>query len=45
MRMVGFRNVAIHDYRSLSLEIVRAIVRSHLGDFLELTDAILKLDP
>ncbi|MGB3543780.1 type VII toxin-antitoxin system HepT family RNase toxin [Rubrivirga sp.] len=30
--MVGFRNVAVHDYQTLSLPIVRAIVRGHLGD-------------
>lgn len=31
--MVGFRNVAVHDYRKLNLEIVRAIVEEHLEDF------------
>ena len=32
-KMVGFRNVAVHDYQALSLPIVRAIVAGHLGDF------------
>ena len=32
-RMVGFRNVAVHDYQAMSLPIVRAIVERHLGDF------------
>ena len=32
-RMVGFRNVAVHDYQAVSLPIVRAIVAGHLGDF------------
>ena len=31
-RMVGFRNVAVHDYQALSLDIVREIIRSHLDD-------------
>lgn len=31
-RMVGFRNVAIHDYQNLDLAIVRAIVAHRLGD-------------
>lgn len=31
-RMVGFRNVAIHNYRALDLRIVEAIVTRHLGD-------------
>jgi uncharacterized protein YutE (UPF0331/DUF86 family) len=34
-RMVGFRNVAIHEYQKLNLEIVQAIVRERLEDFLE----------
>jgi uncharacterized protein YutE (UPF0331/DUF86 family) len=34
MRMVGFRNVAIHDYRALNLEIVKAIIARHLEDLL-----------
>lgn len=32
--MVGFRNVAIHDYQKLNLDIVRRIVVEHLDDFL-----------
>ena len=35
LAMVGFRNVAVHDYRRLDLAIVRSIVTDHLGDFLE----------
>jgi uncharacterized protein YutE (UPF0331/DUF86 family) len=31
-RMVGFRNIAVHDYARVDLEIVRAIVERHLGD-------------
>lgn len=31
-RMVGFRNIAVHDYQALNLDIVRAIVREHLDD-------------
>jgi uncharacterized protein YutE (UPF0331/DUF86 family) len=33
-RMVGFRNVAVHDYRRLDLAIVKSIVTEHLEDFL-----------
>jgi len=35
-RMVGFRNVAVHDYQTLNLDIVAAIVRTELADLLEL---------
>jgi len=31
--MVGFRNIAVHDYQTLQLEIVQAIIDRHLGDF------------
>lgn len=31
-RMVGFRNVAIHDYQALNLDIVAEIIRAHLDD-------------
>jgi len=31
--MVGFRNVAVHDYRKLSMVILRSILDERLGDF------------
>ncbi len=31
-RMVGFRNVAVHDYQRMNLAIVKAIIERHLGD-------------
>ncbi len=43
MRMVGFRNVAVHDYQKLSLPIVRSIVENRLGDFLEFASAALEI--
>ncbi len=41
-KMVGFRNVAIHDYQKLNLDIVRRIVTEHLDDFLTFTRILLK---
>jgi uncharacterized protein YutE (UPF0331/DUF86 family) len=32
MAMVGFRNVAVHDYQTLNLDIVKAIVARDLAD-------------
>ena len=32
MRMVGFRNVAVHEYRALNLDVVRAVAAGGLGD-------------
>ena len=34
--MVGFRNVAVHQYQVLDQAILRAVVEKHLGDFAEL---------
>jgi len=42
VRMVGFRNVAVHDYRALSLDIVKAIIARHLGDLLSFTELAVK---
>ncbi|MSP62988.1 MAG: DUF86 domain-containing protein [Myxococcales bacterium] len=33
-RMVGFRNVAVHEYQALNLAVVDAIVRTRLDDLL-----------
>lgn len=41
--MVGFRNVAVHDYRKLNLEIVRSVVETRLADFREFAETALKL--
>jgi uncharacterized protein YutE (UPF0331/DUF86 family) len=32
-RMVGFRNVAVHDYQRLNLDVVKAIILDRLDDF------------
>ena len=42
-RMVGFRNIAIHDYQKLSTVVVAAIIRKRLEDFLEFTRNVLGL--
>jgi uncharacterized protein YutE (UPF0331/DUF86 family) len=41
-KMVGFRNVAIHDYQKLNLDIVRSIVVDHLDDFLVFARLLLR---
>ncbi|WP_090238605.1 type VII toxin-antitoxin system HepT family RNase toxin [Fictibacillus solisalsi] len=40
--MVGFRNIAVHDYQSINNEILKQIVEKHLGDFKEFTRQILQ---
>jgi len=40
-RMVGFRNVAVHEYRRLDPAVVRTVVAHRLGDFEALCRALL----
>ncbi|MEM5767947.1 MAG: DUF86 domain-containing protein [Bacillota bacterium] len=39
--MVGFRNIAVHDYQAVNLDIVRAVIEKHLVDLKEFVKAIL----
>ncbi|MDX8411655.1 MAG: DUF86 domain-containing protein [Mariprofundaceae bacterium] len=39
--MVGFRNVAVHDYRKLSMAILRSILEKRLGDFRQFSGKLI----
>jgi uncharacterized protein YutE (UPF0331/DUF86 family) len=39
-RMVGFRNLAVHQYRELNLDILDAVVRNNLDDLLTFAQAV-----
>jgi uncharacterized protein YutE (UPF0331/DUF86 family) len=41
-RMVGFRNVAIHEYARLNLDVVQAIITKQLDDFRTFSSTIVK---
>lgn len=41
-RMVGFRNIAVHDYQTLQLPITVAIIEKHLDEFLDYSKALLQ---
>ncbi|MGA8163564.1 MAG: DUF86 domain-containing protein [Waddliaceae bacterium] len=41
--MVGFRNIAVHDYQELNLDIVKAVIATHLNDFQALIKEIQKV--
>ena len=41
-RMVGFRNVAVHEYTRLNLDIVITIITKHLDDFRRFSSTIVK---
>ena len=43
-RMIGFRNIAVHQYQQLDLAIVEAILRRDLDHLLAYSGAIAKLD-
>ena len=43
-RMVGFRNIAVHDYQSLQLPITVAIIEKHLDEFLQYSKTLLQHD-
>lgn len=39
--MVGFRNIAIHDYQNLNIEILKAILSKHLKDLEQFYTTVL----
>jgi uncharacterized protein YutE (UPF0331/DUF86 family) len=43
-KMVGFRNIAVHDYQTLQLPITIAVITQHLEDFLNYSKALLIKD-
>jgi uncharacterized protein YutE (UPF0331/DUF86 family) len=45
MAMVGFRNVAVHEYQELDLQKVRHIIEHRLDDLLAFSKAMLHADP
>jgi uncharacterized protein YutE (UPF0331/DUF86 family) len=40
--MVGFRNIAVHDYQAIQIPILQAILEKHLTDFIMFSDAIVR---
>ncbi|MOA44989.1 hypothetical protein D3C78_1673380 [compost metagenome] len=44
MNMVGFRNIAVHNYQALELDILEAILDKHIDDFKQFTIIILKME-
>ena len=39
-KMVGLRNIAVHDYQELNLDIVKFIIENHLVDFQYFVSAV-----
>ena len=42
MNMVGFRNIAVHDYQTLNLAILEAILNNHMKDFKTFSKVVLQ---
>ncbi len=40
--MVAFRNIALHSYQELNLDIVVSVVKEHLSDFIEYKKEIIE---
>lgn len=40
--MVGFRNIAVHQYQALSIPVLQAILDNHLADFTDFTQVLLR---
>ncbi|WP_438351861.1 type VII toxin-antitoxin system HepT family RNase toxin [Paenibacillus sp. FA6] len=38
--MIGFRNIAVHDYQSMQIDIVKSILDKHLVDFVKFAELI-----
>ncbi len=36
--MIGFRNIAVHDYKTINLAIVQKIIEKHLDDIIMFKD-------
>lgn len=44
MNMVGFRNIAVHDYQALKIDILEAILDKYIDDFKQFTQVVLQLE-
>ena len=44
MKMVGFRNIAVHDYQELNLDILEAILKKHITDFKDFSGIVLRFE-
>jgi uncharacterized protein YutE (UPF0331/DUF86 family) len=43
-KMVGFRNIAVHDYQTLLLPIIVSVITQHLDEFLQFSSVVIMRD-
>lgn len=41
--MIGFRNIAVHNYQKLNIEILQNIIEIHLNEFNEFIDVVFNI--
>ncbi|CAN2050720.1 mRNA nuclease HepT [Candidatus Magnetomoraceae bacterium gMMP-1] len=41
-KMVGFRNILVHEYQILDIQLMVNVIKNHLNDLLDFTNFILK---
>ena len=41
--MVGFRNIAVHEYQRLNMNIMKTVIEEHLGDLRVFGQTVLAL--
>lgn len=41
-KMVGFRNIGVHEYEKLDLNLLQQIIEHYLDDFVEFTNALIQ---
>ncbi len=41
-KMVGFRNIAVHDYKSINVDVLKSVLTDHLGDLEAFYSEVLK---
>lgn len=39
--MIGFRNIAVHNYQSLDIDVLEQVIEKHLDDFITFTKIML----
>ena len=40
--MIGFRNIAVHDYKEIDEEILQDVIENHLNDLLDFARDMMK---
>lgn len=43
-KMIGFRNIAVHDYKQIDEEVLADVIKNHLNDLTDFAKEILNLE-